>query len=406
MKMQPARRSRCLRLGKGRSVFAPGVLVALIASSACSSGLDGEEAPLLEDVESTASGGKAATGGEPAGTGGEPAGTGGELAGTGGELAGTGGEPAGVGGSATGTGSTGSGGGETLDTDPMCERGIMDDSGNVCCAASCGECGGEECGAREGGADSCCTGAIIESGVSCGSANAPCIVNDVTAAGGSPGTGGNAGTGGGGGSPMPVDCNGARYHDKNGVVIIDPETTSLKSSWQKEDDGYGSGNIVWGGADSFNDPGKGVLTFKVKVAKTGTYGLTFRSRAGGSSKTEENDTWLKIEGTNQCGVYGLGDDGEKKWANGCGACGEIVDGTSKDCWYKIYVNNTSWNWRARTSDNDARTIHANFTKAGVYTLRLSARSKGHHVDRIVMWHTGSREESDAQGASLGETICR
>ncbi len=207
-------------------------------------------------------------------------------------------------------------------------------------------------------------------------------------------------------NPDPEACDGAGYADDDGVVIIDPESTSLTSSWSQQSDGYGSGNIVWQGEDSFNTPGNGVLTFTVKIVEPGTYGLKLRSKAGGSSTTEENDTWLKIEGTDACGVYGMGDDGKKKWANGCGSCGAIVEGSSKDCWYKVYVNDTNWTWRARTSDRDARTIHADFDEVGVYTLRLSARSKGHHVDRIVMWHVGSREETDAQGASLGETVCQ
>ncbi len=60
--------------------------------------------------------------------------------------------------------------------DPRCEEGIA--SGTACCAASCGECGGTGCSEREGGADACCTSHIAESGRSCLSVEAPCILDE------------------------------------------------------------------------------------------------------------------------------------------------------------------------------------------------------------------------------------
>lgn len=48
---------------------------------------------------------------------------------------------------------------------PPCAFGIQ--SGQACCAASCGTCGGSSCGSRPGGSSQCCTGAIGSSGVVC-----------------------------------------------------------------------------------------------------------------------------------------------------------------------------------------------------------------------------------------------
>ncbi|MEL7367944.1 MAG: hypothetical protein AAFN74_03455 [Myxococcota bacterium] len=59
-------------------------------------------------------------------------------------------------------------------TDPTCQNGIR--SGDVCCASSCGTCGGTGCSGRPGGADACCTGAIRDSEVSCSEAGAPCNI--------------------------------------------------------------------------------------------------------------------------------------------------------------------------------------------------------------------------------------
>jgi len=58
--------------------------------------------------------------------------------------------------------------------DPDCLTGVP--GGTVCCAASCGTCGGTGCSARPGGAEACCTGPIVEAGQSCASAGPPCVL--------------------------------------------------------------------------------------------------------------------------------------------------------------------------------------------------------------------------------------
>jgi len=59
--------------------------------------------------------------------------------------------------------------------DPGCANGIA--SGLACCAASCGKCGGTGCGSLPGGADSCCTGQIKQSGRTCQAVGPPCILD-------------------------------------------------------------------------------------------------------------------------------------------------------------------------------------------------------------------------------------
>eukprot|EP00903_Cladosiphon_okamuranus_P009656 g9189.t1 len=62
-----------------------------------------------------------------------------------------------------------------------CQGGIegIGAGGVVCCALSCGECAGNGCSGRPGGADNCCGGNIKDSGVYCGaSGEAPCIIGD------------------------------------------------------------------------------------------------------------------------------------------------------------------------------------------------------------------------------------
>ena len=49
----------------------------------------------------------------------------------------------------------------------FCLSGLLNPNANVCCDATCGACGGNGCGTRNGGNAGCCKQAIIASGVSC-----------------------------------------------------------------------------------------------------------------------------------------------------------------------------------------------------------------------------------------------
>jgi hypothetical protein len=61
--------------------------------------------------------------------------------------------------------------------DPTCSTGISSGS-NVCCAASCGACGGSGCASRPGGGDACCLTNIRNDGVSCTESGPPCVLSD------------------------------------------------------------------------------------------------------------------------------------------------------------------------------------------------------------------------------------
>ena len=59
--------------------------------------------------------------------------------------------------------------------DPGCDRGLRA-SGGVCCARSCGRCGGHGCGALPGGSAHCCGGAIKAAHRSCATHDPPCTI--------------------------------------------------------------------------------------------------------------------------------------------------------------------------------------------------------------------------------------
>jgi hypothetical protein len=49
---------------------------------------------------------------------------------------------------------------ESVQVSGFCETGVANSVGTICCAASCGRCGGADCESLPGGSDNCCSVAI------------------------------------------------------------------------------------------------------------------------------------------------------------------------------------------------------------------------------------------------------
>ncbi|MDP3238159.1 MAG: glycoside hydrolase family 16 protein [Myxococcales bacterium] len=64
-----------------------------------------------------------------------------------------------------------------LVTDPDCATGVPSADGTVCCARTCGRCGGSGCSGLPGGSRNCCSGQILGSRVLCSGAAPPCVLS-------------------------------------------------------------------------------------------------------------------------------------------------------------------------------------------------------------------------------------
>ena len=66
--------------------------------------------------------------------------------------------------------------------DPTCSTGVPKKNGdrNVCCASSCGRCGGSGCSGLPGGENACCAGAVLAAGRSCLLFPPPCEILEDT----------------------------------------------------------------------------------------------------------------------------------------------------------------------------------------------------------------------------------
>lgn len=169
--------------------------------------------------------------------------------------------------------------------------------------------------------------------------------------------------------PLPMD---GVYLEDNGLVVMDVESQLAESPWSLETSipGFlGSGYFI-GGADFFNQPGNGTVTYQFRVNTSGRYQLAWRSRISvDGESTEYNDSWARI--TNNAG------NPVSPVSN---------SNTITQDWYKVYLNTESaWTWDASNTDNNPRSLSWNLTANTEYSVQISVRSDGHALDRIVLW---------------------
>ncbi|HHP7239688.1 DUF5060 domain-containing protein [Longibacter sp.] len=182
------------------------------------------------------------------------------------------------------------------------------------------------------------------------------------------------------------------FQEEGGLVVIEMESEAPGGNWEERTDfsGYtGDSYLIWEGSSNLNTPGSGLITYPIEITTTGTYKFEWRNAFGaGSTPTEHNDTWLKIDAdafyAERNGSI-LCPKGYDPAENDCS--GGTPNGSGSDGWFKVYRSGGSqgaWSWSTRTSDNDAHEIYAQFDSPGTYTLRVSARSDFHAIDRMVL----------------------
>jgi len=206
--------------------------------------------------------------------------------------------------------------------------------------------------------------------------------------------------------PLPAQTMLDGYFiESEGQLIIESESMRpLPSPWadatnftapnvNDPSDSTGDGFIVWEGAQQLNNPGQGTLVYPVQINTPGEYRFCWRSQVGnGTSPTDHNDTWLKIDADVFFGRKSSGSvvcpKGFDPDENDC--VGGEPNGSGSDGWFKVYSSGTTdWTFSTRTSDNDAHNIFARFDAAGIFTIRLSGRSSFHVVDRLTLADNGS-----------------
>ena len=212
--------------------------------------------------------------------------------------------------------------------------------------------------------------------------------------------------------PVAIESNcDAIWESKDGLVVIEMENNNLVDQWEETTttDGYsGEGYIQWTGDQFFNQTGNGELRYRVQINETGSYAFDWRVGVGlGNDATEHNDSWLKIEADNFYGIRPNGNSQVKPKP----VCNndpnyDCPDGSTANGFFKVYGGPINgWEWKAKTSDNDAHDIFVDFLETGVYDIVVNARSSFHRIDRMVMFKLGTVTQSTARQLSNEETFC-
>lgn len=161
--------------------------------------------------------------------------------------------------------------------------------------------------------------------------------------------------------------------EEAGLVVIEAESQDVSQYFilESSEDGFLGSGYLRAQTDSFNSGGKGTIEYPFLINTAGTYQLAMRSRIGhGDSNTESNDTFFRL----------VHDDG-------VAITPEPNDNTPHSGgWHKVYMNTGGkWSNDASNHDNNPRSVSWNLQSGQRYALQISARSKDHLLDRIILW---------------------
>ena len=166
------------------------------------------------------------------------------------------------------------------------------------------------------------------------------------------------------GSPPATGGGGSTvFLEKNGLVVMEVESTPKVSSWVEETKwgGFtGQSYYRWNGPDYFGQPGNAPLSYEFEITNAGNYQFRLHNRHNHPLKDQENDCWVRVDG---------------------------------GPWRKVYSNKGSstinvWNWESKFDLSPAPHVDANYTlSAGVHILEISARSKNFMIDRMHLFNS-------------------
>lgn len=139
--------------------------------------------------------------------------------------------------------------------------------------------------------------------------------------------------------------------------------------------------FVYEGGNHYETPGIDEFAFYLELAEAGDYRVRLHSLISrGSSQTDSNDVWFKIDGATTYGIKGSSINYN---------LGPNVDG-----YVKIYQNELGeFTWDTFVMDNDPHDLWVNFPAAGSYKVRFSGRSEGFAIDKLVIHKPSVSDEN-------------
>ena len=209
--------------------------------------------------------------------------------------------------------------------------------------------------------------------------------------------------GDGGGTVTPTS---GTWVEKDGILAIEMEHGELHEDWTVRPSDYlsdptmagsmGDGWIEWAGAQIFNttiedSAANGVSIYRFQISKAGDYTFRWRSKQYDSvaAGDQGNDTYVKFETGTPLAMT----------ANN-GSTQTITKYT------KVWVQSQAvWSW-----GTNFEPLHGVFVvnpkvhyEPGIHEIRIAGRSKGHAIDRFVLYHS-TASGSAAQNAPESDRV--
>lgn len=192
-------------------------------------------------------------------------------------------------------------------------------------------------------------------------------------------------------------CNGTLpFEEKDGLLTIEMESGVLNDNRWQTGTAMETVNgeqkelkyIYWSGSESFQGLSGAPITYKIKINNPGTYRFAWRMSVGkGTSTSEHNDAWLKIDADDFYGIRDVVKVYPKPMCNQ-NASLTCAAGSSTQNFMKVYGNMLDWTFVSFTNDGSGHRIFATFNEAKVYTITVDARSSYLFIDKMVLKKDG------------------
>ena len=147
-----------------------------------------------------------------------------------------------------------------------------------------------------------------------------------------------------------------QFCEEDGLVVMEVESVPPAGDWVEESSlADASGTYYrWAGANQFNTPGFGVLSYTIQVTTPGTYNLRIRNYHDNPDVTLENDCWVRM---------------------------------NNSTWTKVYSSlANTWLWQSVFDPVSGPDVSASYVlSAGTHTLQISGRSFDFRIDRIHLY---------------------
>ncbi|MCL7763458.1 Ig-like domain-containing protein [Polaribacter sp. Z014] len=183
----------------------------------------------------------------------------------------------------------------------------------------------------------------------------------------------------------PVADFGCSFEEENGLLVIEAESAinyvaagfKLETGTVGTTSPTGTGYLRYVGPNHFNSQvEENMIGYKIKINTPGTYRFQWRNVRDpqATSGDAANDAWAFIKG-----------DGVRFFGKKAGTEYTLTKPTKMWVQKSDFVYDTNGETNVNGATVNSMTIWAAFDTAGEYTFEYGGRSKGHSVDRLVLY---------------------